>query len=156
MRTNLIEITIPSLMLYVAVEIPTFQPSAFAWKWIMIINNKLSISRFTPTLFKKMWKSHRSLWLLWFTMPCDPSYACFTLVYVKRNLTEYQTTDDRLILLLPPLLLWPWYMYALMWFEHTGTVSSKWISVVIRAAQQFTFWKFSFFGEKSHHSETTL
>ena len=61
----------------------------FAWKWIMIINNKLSISRFTPTLFKKMWKSHRSLWLLWFTMPCDPSYACFTLVYVKRNLTEY-------------------------------------------------------------------
>ena len=89
MRTNLIEITIPSLMLYVAVEIPTFQPSAFAWKWIMIINNKLSISRFTPTLFKKMWKSHRSLWLLWFTMPCDPSYACFTLVYVKRNLTEY-------------------------------------------------------------------
>ena len=70
-------------------EIPTFQPSAFAWKWIMIINNKLSISRFTPTLFKKMWKSHRSLWLLWFTMPCDPSYACFTLVYVKRNLTEY-------------------------------------------------------------------
>lgn len=80
-------------------EIPTFQPSAFAWKWIMIINNKLSISRFTPTLFKKMWKSHRSLWLLWFTMPCDPSYACFTLVYVKRNLTEYQNhTDDRLIL----------------------------------------------------------